>query len=70
MELVIEVHPHLGAHRSAAALAELLAPHGFAPSWLPVDFGAAAHLDRTPEPAREPGLPPQDRLVHLILSRG
>jgi FkbM family methyltransferase len=70
MEIVIEVHPHLGEGRSAASLAAMLAPAGFAPSWLPVDFHAEAHLDRRPTVRPVAGLPPPDRLVHLILSRG
>jgi FkbM family methyltransferase len=69
VEIVIEVHPDLLEGRSAAALAARLAPHGFEPSWLPVDFGAAAHVERRPRVVPVPGLPPPDRLVHLILSR-
>jgi FkbM family methyltransferase len=69
LELVVEVHPDKLAGRTAAGLAGLLAPHGFEPSWLPVDFGAVAHLDRRPAVRPVPGLPPPGELVHLILSR-
>ncbi|MEA2247417.1 MAG: hypothetical protein QOH46_1946 [Solirubrobacteraceae bacterium] len=64
-----EVHPDSGPGRDAATLAEMLAPHGFVPSWLPVEFRSAAHLDRRPAASPSPGLPPPGRLVHLILSR-
>lgn len=67
LELAIEVHPRPG--QDAAALARLLAEHGFRPSWLPVEFRSAAHLERRPVAAPAPGLPPDGRLVHLILSR-
>ena len=70
MELAIEVHPGDAPGHDAASIAEMFAPHGFAPAWLPVDFGAAAHLDRRPPAEPTPGLPPSGRLVHLILSRG
>jgi FkbM family methyltransferase len=70
MELVVEVHPQRGPGRTAATLAEMLAPHGFAPSWLPVDFDAVAHLEHGQAVRPTPGLPPPERLVHLILSRG
>jgi FkbM family methyltransferase len=69
MQLAIEMHPGSGPGRDAASLAEMLAPYGFAPSWLPVDFGSTAHLDKRPEADPVPGLPPPGRLVHLILSR-
>jgi FkbM family methyltransferase len=69
MELVVEVHPQIDPARTAATLADMLGPHGFAPSWLPVDFGAVAHLERSATVRPIPGLPPQERLVHLILSR-
>jgi FkbM family methyltransferase len=69
MELVVEVHPQIDRGRTAATLAEMLAPHGFVPSWLPVDFGAVAHLERSGTARPIPGLPPPERLVHLILSR-
>jgi FkbM family methyltransferase len=69
MELVIEVHPDRGGGRTAKTLADAVAAHGFTPSWLPVDFGAVAHLDRRPPVRPVPGLPPPDELVHLILSR-
>jgi FkbM family methyltransferase len=55
---------------SAAALAAMLAPHGFAPSWLPYDISAEAHLERRPAPAPVPGLPAPGAMAHLILSRG
>jgi FkbM family methyltransferase len=69
-EIVIEVHPGKLGGRSAAALADLLAPYGFAPSWLPRDISAAAHLERRPEPTPARGLPPDGAMAHLILSRG
>jgi deazaflavin-dependent oxidoreductase (nitroreductase family) len=68
-EFAIEVHPDDGPGRDAATLAGLLAPHGFVPSWLPVEFRSTAHLDRRPAARPVPGLPPPGRLVHLILSR-
>jgi FkbM family methyltransferase len=69
LELAIEVHPDIGRGRDAATLAALLEPHGFVPSWLPVEFSSIAHLDRRPDAHPAPGLPPPDQLVHLILSR-
>jgi hypothetical protein len=69
LALAIEVHPDRGRGRDAATLAALLAPHGFVPSWLPVEFESTAHLDRRPAAKPEPGLPPPGCLVHLILSR-
>jgi FkbM family methyltransferase len=69
LELAIEVHPDRGAGRDAATLAELLAPYGFTPAWLPVEFRSAAHLDRRPAAHPVPGLPPPGRLVHLLFSR-
>jgi FkbM family methyltransferase len=70
MEFAIEVHPDGGPGHDAATLADLLAPHGFAPSWMPVEFRSTAHIDRRPRAKPVPGLPPPGRLVHLILSRG
>jgi FkbM family methyltransferase len=67
-ELAIEVHPS-GAGDDAAGLAGMVAPHGFLPSWLPVDFGSTAHLARRPAAQPRLGLPPPGRLTHLILSR-
>ena len=68
IELAIEVHPG-DPGRDAAALAEMLAPYGFAPSWLPYDIRSTAHLDRRPAVEPLPGLPPPGRMAHLILSR-
>jgi FkbM family methyltransferase len=69
MELVIEVHPQSDSSRTAGALADMLAPYGFAASWLPVDFDAVAHLDHRDTVQPAPGLPPSECLFHLILSR-
>jgi FkbM family methyltransferase len=69
MELVIEVHPQSDPGRTAATLADTLAPYGFAASWLPVDFDAVAHLEHGDTVRPAPGLPPSERLFHLILSR-
>jgi FkbM family methyltransferase len=68
-EIVIEVHPSRLRGRSTAALVDMLAPHGFAPSWLPYDMRAVAHLDRRPAVTPVPGLPAPDAQVHLILTR-
>jgi FkbM family methyltransferase len=68
--LAIEVHPDSGPDRDAATLAEMLAPYGFTPSWLPVEFRSTAHLQRRPPANPQAGLPPPGRLVHLILARG
>lgn len=70
-EIVIEVHPHLLAQqeKSVSDIVDLLAPAGFAPYWLPVDFSPLAHLEApatvVPLPLDEPG----DEVVHVIFLR-
>jgi FkbM family methyltransferase len=69
LDILIEVHPDPDGSRSAAGLADMLASHGFAASWLAVDFRAVAHLDRRPRAEPVAGVPPPGELAHLVLSR-
>ncbi|HEX8857374.1 MAG TPA: FkbM family methyltransferase [Thermoleophilaceae bacterium] len=69
--VAIEVHPAelAGQESSAHQLIAGFEPLGFGPSWLPVDFSEAAHLERPSAVVPRLDDVPNDQLVHMILSR-
>lgn len=69
--LAIEVHPDALATQGSSAhqLIAAVAPFGFKPAWLSVDFSEEAHLERPSSVAPRTDEVPNGALVHLILSR-